>query len=283
MPTSSSATPLIEERAPDLLRDHGRRLSFWERFSIRWIRRGLSPGLLGRFLWWCQRTVGQAWIHYATRHLLHLHGLEHFPTLAKGEGVLLVANHRSFFDLYVVAAHLVRSGLPRRIVFPVRANFFYDSPLGLIVNFWMSFWSMYPPIFREKKKAPANLSSLDELGELLERGGVLVGLHPEGTRGKGPNPYELLPAQPGVGRVIHRTRVSVVPVFILGLENDLFRQVTGNFTGRGTPIHVVMGAPIDFTDLRAEKASPRVFREMAERCTAVITELGREEQRLRKR
>mgnify|MGYP001480307136 CR=1 FL=1 len=36
---------------------------------------------------------------------------------------------------------------------------------------------------------------------LPDQPGTVVGLHPEGTRGKGPDPYTFLPAQPGVGKL----------------------------------------------------------------------------------
>jgi 1-acyl-sn-glycerol-3-phosphate acyltransferase len=64
----------------------------------------------------------------------------------------LVSNHRSFFDLYVVTGYLVKRNMPHRLVFPVRANFFYDRRLGLFVNGVMSFFAMYPPLFQRRKK-----------------------------------------------------------------------------------------------------------------------------------
>jgi len=196
---------------------------------------------------------------------------------------VLVANHRSFFDLYVTAAELVAHGLPQRILFPVRSTFFYDHPLGPVVNGVMSFFAMYPPIFREKRRAALNLASLDELAALLRRGGFFVGLHPEGTRKKDDDPYTLLPPQSGVGRLIRKARVPVVPVFINGLGNDLPRQIADGITGKGRAIHVVYGAPVDFGGLLDAAESPRTYKRIAERCIEVITQLGQEERALRHR
>lgn len=207
------------------------------------------------------------------------------PTLQREredeQSVLVVANHRSFFDLYVITARLVRGGLRKRIVFPVRSDFFYDSWLGLIVNFWMSFLSMYPPLFRDKKKASLNLLALDELAWLLERGGVFAGLHPEGTRKRDDDPYTFLPARPGVGRVIYRARTTVVPVFINGLGNNLLHQVWSNFTGKGQPVLVVYGEPINFDDLLSQPASSQLYRQIAERCMQAVGKAGEEERLLR--
>ncbi len=273
--------PTAEGQRPDLVRVGRKRLSWMERTLIRFVRRTFEPGLLNAFLRYCQRTVGQAWIHHCTKHLRHIHGLERVPSLHDDGSILVVANHRSFFDMYVITAELVRRGMKKRIAFPVRSGFFYTSPLGLFVNGVMSFFAMYPPIFRDRKQAALNGTSLEELGFLLGRGGVYVGLHPEGTRKRDDDPYTFLPAQPGVGRVAHEARVPVVPVFINGLQNDLGNQVLGNFTRKGTPIHVVFGAPIDFSDLYQEKGSPRVYRAIAERCMQAIGTLGEEERQIR--
>src|SRR5690606_9464976 len=156
-------------------------------------------------------------------------------------------------------------GMKKRIAFMVRSKFYYESPLGLIVNFLMSFLAMYPPIFRERKKAGMNVLALDELAWMLKRGGVFAGLHPEGTRKRDNDPYTFLPAQPGVGRIIQAAKVPVIPVFINGLGNDLVAQVKGNWDGSGEPIHIVFGKAIDFGGLLEENSSPRVHRKISER------------------
>ncbi len=270
-----------ESARPDLLVSGKKRLSRMERWIIGFVRSTFEPGRLNRFLSFCQRSVGQAWIHHCTKHLRRVHGLERLPALDDENSVIVVANHRSFFDMYVITAELVRRGMRKRIAFPVRSSFFYDSPLGLFVNGVMSFFAMYPPIFRDRSKAALNGVSLAELGHLLGRGGVYAGVHPEGTRKRDDDPYTFLPAQPGVGRVVHEAKVKVVPVFVNGLQNDLGRQVLSNFTKSGTPILVVFGEPIDFSDLYREKGSPRVYRAIAERCMQSVGVLAEEERKLR--
>jgi len=266
---------------PDLLAAGGDKLSRIERMQISFIRRTFDPGTTNRVIRWCQRSIGSTWIHHFTKHLRHVHGLERLPDLDLSESFILVSNHRSFFDLYVVTGDLVRRGLQHRIVFPVRSSFFYDQPAGFFVNGVMSFFAMYPPIFRDKKHQALNLVSLDELAWLLRQGGMFAGLHPEGTRKKDDDPYTFLPAQPGVGKVIHTARVPVIPVFINGLINDLPRQVTSNFDGTGTPIFVVFGEPIDFGELMEKPGSIRTYKRIADHTMKVIGELGQEEKRLR--
>lgn len=265
----------------DLLNEGRELLTPLERAQIRFIRRSLRPGPLDTTLRTCQRTIGQAWINASLSFLRHVHGGDRLPAFDRNKSYILVSNHRSFFDLYAVTSFLVRSGMRHRLLFPVRANFFYDHPLGPFVNGAMSFFSMYPPVFRDRKRAALNLAGLDEVVRLLRQGGTFVGLHPEGTRGKGDDPYELLPAQAGVGRIIQKSSATVIPVFVNGLLNDIVQQVWTNFRRSGTEVHMVFGEPIDFSDLRAKSGTPRLYREASERALATIAALGREERAFR--
>jgi len=77
-------------------------LSFLERALIGFVRRTFEPGLLSRAVTYCQRTVGCGWIHWCTKNLRHVHGYDRLPALDPAQSYILIANHRSFFDLYVV-------------------------------------------------------------------------------------------------------------------------------------------------------------------------------------
>jgi 1-acyl-sn-glycerol-3-phosphate acyltransferase len=267
----------------ELLRAARGKVSRLEHLQMRAIRRTLQPGRIDDALRWCQRTIGQQWITLATGNLHRVHHLQRLEPLAPDRSFILVCNHRSFFDLYVLTAALLRWKLRHRIVFPVRSNFFYDTPAGFLVNGVMSFFAMYPPLFRDKRLAPLNALGLEELAGLLRAGETLVGIHPEGRRNPGDDPYELLPAKSGVGRLIHAAQgVPVVPVFTNGLlPNNLPRQVLSNFDGTGIPIHSVFGTPIDFSDLLREPALPRLFSRLSERCLDEVRKLGQEEKALR--
>lgn len=265
----------------DLL-DLGRDLlSPLERFNIRFVRKSFESGAVDKATRLLQRYVGANWIESAIKNLRHVYGVERLPEFDPNKSYIFVSNHRSFFDLYVVTAYLVKRGMPHRLVFPVRSSFFYDKRLGLLVNGVMSFFAMYPPVFRERSRAALNLASLDEVVRLLRRGGAFVGIHPEGMRNKEGDPYELLPAQSGVGRIIHSSRVTVVPVFVNGLSNDIVKQVGSNYTRSGDRVVVVFGEPIDFGDMLSAPSSPRLHRRIAERTLEEIRKLGAEERAIR--
>jgi 1-acyl-sn-glycerol-3-phosphate acyltransferase len=145
----------------------------------------------------------------------------------------------------------------------------------------MSFFAMYPPVFRERNRATLNLAGLDEVVWMARRGGAFIGVHPEGTRNKGNDPYALLPAQSGVGRIIRHAEAVVIPVFINGLVNDLWHQVSSNARKKGEPIVAVFGNPVDFGELLSATPSPRLYKKIAERAIDAIGALSREERELR--
>ena len=263
----------------DLLEFGDEMLTPVERWQIAFVRRTFESTGLDRVIRTLQRHIGANWIEQSIKNLRHVYGVERLPVLARDESTILVSNHRSFFDLYVVTAYLVKRGMPQRLVFPVRSEFFYDQPLGLAVNGLMSFFAMYPPLFRGRKRAALNIASLDEVVRLLRNGGAFVGLHPEGTRNMSDDPYALLPARNGVGRMIQaaRGKARVIPVFINGLSNDIIGQIKSNYLKNGKPVTVVFGKPIDFGTMLDGPPSPRLHRQISEVTLEKIRALGEED------
>ena len=90
------------------------------------------------------------------------------------------------------------TNLPKRIYFPVRSKFFYDTIIGTILNFFMGGFAMFPPILREKEKRIFNRYSIGRLIEEADTHPLTIGIHPEGTRNKSSDIFSLLPAKSGV-------------------------------------------------------------------------------------
>ena len=233
--------------------------------------------------------VTVAWITTFMRLMLwfcggrrfRIHGQEQLDTFTDKTSALLVANHRSFFDFYVITyATVTRSALSRRAIFPVREDFFYDRWLGGLVNMLMTGMAMFPPITRSKEQMPFNRFALARLVQELDKEGTYVGIHPEGTRNKG-EPYTFLPAQPGVGKlVLEAEQARTIPIFILGMGSNLLLETWRNWTAPDKwPIYICFGDDIDFSDLRLKGSRASTQLRAARRCMEAIGDLA-EQQRI---
>jgi 1-acyl-sn-glycerol-3-phosphate acyltransferase len=98
-------------------------------------------------------------------------------------------------------------------------------------------------------------------------------MHPEGKRNLSQDPYDLLPAQPGVGKIIMSARPQVIPVFIAGLGNDLPKQVLGNWTG-GEKVRIYFGEPVDLSQFDGKRDSIRTHKEIGNFLMTKIAELA---------
>lgn len=238
--------------------------------------------LQNRFL----RGVSYIWVRAALANRMLVHGLEDMMSLRPSTGVMLVSNHRSFFDQYAMLLACYMGPVPwsRRLFFPVRSNFFYDQPLGIVVNAAIAAGAMYPPIYRQAERRALNDDALDRMVDIVKKPGNVLGMHPEGTRGKGDDPYAFLPAQPGVGKLALVAQPMVVPAFTLGLGNDIVQDIKSNFgkeARRSAAVISVFGPPVDYADLMAEKPRPTLYKKCADRFMAAIKALSVRERELR--
>lgn len=139
---------------------------------------------------------------------------------------------------------------------------------------------MYPPFFREEKDAEKrefDKFSLRELTSICAEGkGHIIGFHPEGKRNLSDDPYSLLPAQPGIGKVLYEARPQVVPIFIAGLGNDLPRQILGNWKG-GEKIRIHFGDPLDLSEFYERPDRLRTHKEIADFLMERIADLAKED------
>lgn len=249
-------------------------LSTTEKLGFRLAHR-MNQGSWKRFWTFCQRHIGSLWIYLATYNLMNVFGIENVEQASDEKPILLVANHRSFFDMYTVSSILFRrTKRPIQLFFPVRAKFFYTSPVGWFVNFIMGWFSMYPPFFYKNEQREFDKFSMRRLIQICsEARPNVIGLHPEGKRNFSVNPYEFLPAQPGVGKIVMSARPQVIPVFITGLGNDLTKQVLGNWKG-GEKVRLWFGEPIDLSGFYEKRDSLRTHKEIADFLMTKIAELA---------
>jgi 1-acyl-sn-glycerol-3-phosphate acyltransferase len=231
------------------------------------------------------RGFGYVWMRgILSRHTIY-EGLEDFRALYPDRGVMLVSNHRSFFDLYVVSVGFFAGPSPwiERLAFPVKADFFYERWLGIFTNMIACGGVMYPPFFRQRDKMRRNRDSLRTLVDFLAHPGAVVGFHPEGTRNKTGDVYSLLPMQPGAGEIALRSSAIVVPVFVNGLGNSLLSEIRKRFSrdARREPVICVFGAPIDLSAFASTNPGPSAQKRAADRMGESIAALTTAEKTLR--
>jgi hypothetical protein len=92
-----------------------------------------------------------------------------------------------------------------------------------------------------------------------------------------------LPAQPGLGEIVHRARPVVLPVFIGGIPRDLRNVLRANFGRRPAPltITITFGAPVALDELLQAPAGPRTSLRIAQEVRAEIERLGAIDRRWR--
>lgn len=249
-------------------------LTPFERFAFRLVAR-MNRGTWQRIWFWGQREIGARWIEGALGPILQVHGLEHVLETSRERPLLLVSNHRSFFDLYVVMSTLFRRTPGwQSTCFPVRGRYYYQTLGGLALNGVAAWWTMYPPFFHEPGHRRFDQWALEHLSELCREGrGRLIGFHPEGTRNKGSDPYVLLPPQSGVGRLIHQARPQVIPVFVNGLSNNLLEMIGRRWRG-GEPVRLWFGPTLDYREWIDAPASSETYRGIARLVMDRIAQLG---------
>ncbi len=224
-------------RPPRIPRDQ---LEGFERLSIPfgdWINE--SPEVK-RLIQIYMRHVPAAFVDWVLGHRWQPDGIETIRNLQAEKGAILVSNHRSFFDMFATGSLLYnRLGLFERLYFPVRTSFWYNHPLGALINLGIAGYSMWPPVFRDdRRRHVLNPLGIDQLLHALQEPNACVGIHPEGTRNKSADPWELLPARPGVGQLVRRAHpdTAVIPFFISGLSNDFVREVRGRISPARNPL-----------------------------------------------
>jgi 1-acyl-sn-glycerol-3-phosphate acyltransferase len=218
---------------------------------------------------------------------MRAHGFDQLAALPADRGIIICANHRSYLDNFAIGARAMRGiDSRRRFVIPARTEGLFDVWYGLALNAVLSGVNIYPPVVRASRGAAWGKQVIGILTRLLRDERVVVLIHPEGGRNKGPDPYALLTARPGLGRIVHESGASVVPVFLHGFPRtprEYLTMARRRLVGAAAPVDAVMGAPIDFSAERELPGGPALYYEMAQRITAGISALMPAERAIRAR
>ena len=124
----------------------------------------MNRGRWKRFWTLCQSTLGAGWIHFSTYNIMNVYGLEHVEAASRERPILLVANHRSFFDMYAVSTVLFREHQVAQatllsgawqVLLSVAARPVCKSRHGLVVN--------VSAIFRDRRSSNSGEASLRQV------------------------------------------------------------------------------------------------------------------------
>ncbi|HXZ55611.1 MAG TPA: MFS transporter [Burkholderiales bacterium] len=161
----------------------------------------LVPEFLMRFL---------IWLLVHTVYRLDKSGMENIP---ESGPAVLVCNHVSFVDGLVIAA-----ACPRPVRFVMDHQIFRIPVLSFVFRTGRAI-----PIAPAREDPQALERAYDDIAKALEEG-ELVGIFPEGKITSDGN---LSPFRPGIGRIVARTPVPVIPLALRGLWGSFFSRHGG--------------------------------------------------------
>ena len=166
----------------------------------------------------------------------------------RGGGFLLVANHISHFDPFLISL-----AVRRKIDWMTMAEFFRPPVLGFLLRAIDAF-----PAERDR----ADLKTIrTAIGRL--KSGRVVGLFPEGGIRDGTRSLlEGAPLRPGASTLAQIAGVAVLPCVILG--SDRFYSKKQWLPFRRTPVWIAFGSPIShFPELQKSDARESIESELA--------------------
>ena len=192
-------------------------------------------------------------VYLRVYHRLRVDGAEHLPRQAP---FVMVANHTSHLDALTLAA-----ALPWRLrqsAFPIAAgDVFFETPAVALFSAMML---NALPMWR-RSCGPHAMQQLRE--RLLGEPAIYV-LFPEGTRSRDGSMGRF---KPGLGMLVAGADVPVVPCY---LEGAFAACPPNSKLPRPHPLHLRMGAPLNFSTMKNERAS---WQEIATQLEAAVSAL----------
>jgi 1-acyl-sn-glycerol-3-phosphate acyltransferase len=207
----------------------------------RYTFRGEGRGVFQRYAWNLGRTISRVLSVLLFR--LHVRGQGMIPPSG---GVLLVTNHQSFLDPWLIGI------APRRQIHYMARDTLYH---GGFLHWLMELLNAFPV-----KRGAADLGAIRMAVERLDKGFV-VNVFPEGTRSEDGTIGAIAP---GVALILRRAKgdVPVMPVMIDGAFEAWPRKAR---LPRARPIRMAFGRPIEAAEWRGmspEELARRIRREL---------------------
>jgi len=177
---------------------------------------------------------------------------------------VLAPNHYSEFDPLIVAVAVWRMGRAPR--FMAKESLFRVPVLG-----WFLRRTGMIPVARSSSAASAK-QTMKQSAELVEHGrGVIV--YPEGTLTRDPEMWPMR-GKSGAVRLALTDGIPLVPMAQWGTQEIMGRYQKGlSLWPLRKPVHVLVGDPVDLSDLQGRAGEPAALNEATTRLMNAITVL----------
>jgi 1-acyl-sn-glycerol-3-phosphate acyltransferase len=166
--------------------------------------------------------------------------------------VIIAANHVSFLD-----PPLMGAAARRDLYFLARESLFKIWGFGSLIRRVHAF-----PV----KPRSLDPSAFKTLFRLIDEGKVIL-MFPEGTRSRD---GLLQKPQPGVGMIVYRTKVPVIPALIIGAHKALPR---GSKIIKPARVTIRFGKPVDMEEYFKQDRSKDTYKLITEKIMAEMANL----------
>lgn len=167
-------------------------------------------------------------------------------------GVLVAANHASYFDI-----PLLGCGIKRRAWYLGRSDLFVRGLKGVLQ------WLGWIPL----RLGRLDRKAFDRAIELIRQGKVVV-IYPEGSRTQDGSLQE---PKPGLGLIVAQTGCPVVPAYLRGTYDVL---PAGAKRPRFRPVTVLFGEPLSFPKPEGNGETKQFYQEVSRTVMERIAALG---------
>lgn len=192
---------------------------------------------------------------------IRVSGQENLP---RDGAFVLAPNHYSEFDPLIVAVAVWRTGRAPR--FMAKESLFRAPVLG-----WVLRSTGMVPVARSSSASSAR-QTMKQSEELVEHGrGVIV--YPEGTLTRDPDMWPMR-GKSGAVRLALTDDIPLIPMAHWGTQGIMARYQKGiSVWPLRKPVRVVIGEPVDLSDLRGRAGEPAALNEATTRLMDAITAL----------
>lgn len=174
-------------------------------------------------------------------------------------GVVVVANHYTYFDPIAVGHFLVAAGRTPR--FLAKSGVFKNPRLGKLLRS-----AGQIPVYRDSRDA---MLAVRDAVAAVQRGETII-VYPEGTMTKDPDLWPMA-AKTGAARIALRTGAPVLPIAQWGSQQVLAPYAKKPTVFPRKRLTVVAGEPIDLREKFGREINSESLRQATEYLMSVIT------------